>query len=170
MHVFVLQVDLQTVLFILPNFWNSLCTFKFTQFSVCLIHWWLLPTTKKINKNVRKILSNSHPFPKFRLHCTWWKISPKPSQRIEIFDFPLNSEQITVTLSTENKIKASCRGVKPKKSFSIRQLAQVIEGLVAAFPAVKMGPLYYGELENLKSKALKKNKGSHFPVKRNWRS
>ena len=47
-----------------------------------------------------------------------------------------------------------------KNKFTIRELAQVIEQMVAAFPAVQWGPLYYRQLEKDKSDALKNNKGN----------
>jgi hypothetical protein len=51
--------------------------------------------------------------------------------------------------------------LKKKKCFSIRELAQVIGLLVAAFPAVFWGPLFYRQLEDLKIVSLKTNKGDY---------
>ena len=44
--------------------------------------------------------------------------------------------------------------------FTIRKLAKVIGTLVAAFPGVIQGPLYYRQLDMLKSKALEENSGN----------
>ena len=76
--------------------------------------------------------------------------------------FILNSEDTTVTLSEgkQTKIKTACFSLKRKKSCTIRELAQVIGTLVAAFPALRQGPLYYRDLDKLKTTALKKSWGN----------
>lgn len=56
-------------------------------------------------------------------------------------------------------LKLACVGLCRKTRFSIRELAQVIGKLVVSFPGVLWGPLYYRQLEKVKSDALKKNKG-----------
>ena len=59
-----------------------------------------------------------------------------------------------------DKITKACEGLASKAKCTIRELAQVIGQLVAAFPAVEWGPLYYRQLEREKTKALKHSKGS----------
>ena len=44
--------------------------------------------------------------------------------------------------------------------FSIREWAQVIGKIVAAFPGVKWGPLHYKEMERQKTLAQKQNAGN----------
>jgi len=84
-----------------------------------------------------------------------------PCQKIKYLGVWLNSVDMTVSLTDEKKqnIRTACQGLKAKQSFSIRELAQVIGQLVAAFPAVFWGPLFYRDLEKLKISALKVHKG-----------
>jgi len=71
-----------------------------------------------------------------------------PCQKIKYLGVWLNSVDMTVSLTDEKKqnIRTACQGLKAKQSFSIRELAQVIGQLVAAFPAVFWGPLFYRDL------------------------
>ena len=86
----------------------------------------------------------------------------EPTKEITYLGFILNSEDTTVTLSEgkQTKIKTACFSLKRKKSCTIRELAQVIGTLVAAFPALRQGPLYYRDLDKLKTTALKKSWGN----------
>ena len=52
-----------------------------------------------------------------------------------------------------------CTELYNEQTPTIRQVAKVIGKLVAAFPAVEFGPLYYRTLERDKSLALKQNNG-----------
>ena len=85
-----------------------------------------------------------------------------PCKKLKYLGFWIDSDTMAVTLSSEKalKIKNACLDLKTKKKTTIRQLAQVIGQIVAAFPAVLWGPLFYRDLEKNKSEALKKNKGN----------
>jgi hypothetical protein len=58
------------------------------------------------------------------------------------------------------KVKNSCERILNVKKWTIRELAQVIGQLIACFPGVLWGPLYYRKLEEEKKLALTKNKGN----------
>ena len=85
-----------------------------------------------------------------------------PCKRIKYLGFWLDSERMSVTLPTDRakKLINACRELKQRKAVTIRQLAQTIGQMVAAFPAVLWGPLFYRELEKEKAQAVKKNKGN----------
>jgi len=84
-----------------------------------------------------------------------------PCKKLKYLGFWLDSEKMTVTLTTEKiaKVKNSCKNLKDMKKFSIRTLAQVIGQIVSCFPAVLWGPLFYRNLDRLKTQSLKENKG-----------
>ena len=81
----------------------------------------------------------------------------KPCKELRYLGFVLNSEDMTVTLPEERKQKVllACSELKRKHKITIRELAQVNGQLVATFPAVLWGPLFYRNLDRLKSTALK---------------
>ena len=85
-----------------------------------------------------------------------------PCKKLKYLGFWLNSDSMTVTLPDDKKekIKNVCLDLKKKKNVPIRQLAQAIGQLVAAFPAVLWGPLFYRKLERNKSLALREAKGN----------
>ena len=68
----------------------------------------------------------------------------KNQKKIKFLGFILNSENMRVTLPEDrvDKIMTACKELKRKIRFTIRELAQVIGQLVAAFPAVQWGPLF----------------------------
>lgn len=86
----------------------------------------------------------------------------KPCKELRYLGFVLNSEDMTVTLPEERKQKVllACSELKRKHKITIRELAQVIGQLVATFPAVLWGPLFYRNLDRLKSTALKASAGN----------
>jgi len=86
----------------------------------------------------------------------------EPCQKLKYLGFWLDSVNMSITLTKEkiDKVIASCQALKRKKRFTIRTLAQVIGHIVACFPAVLWGPLYYRKLERSKSVALRKNQGN----------
>lgn len=86
----------------------------------------------------------------------------EPTRKLTYLGFCLDSEKMYVTLPDERvkKLRTSCLGLLKKKRFTVRELAQVIGQMVAAFPAVQWGPLYYRQLEKDKSEALKCNEGN----------
>ena len=59
---------------------------------------------------------------------------------------------MTERLTPEKKesIKSYCIELLEKQIFTIREIAKVIGKLVASFPGVMYGPLYYRQLEKEK--------------------
>lgn len=84
-----------------------------------------------------------------------------PLKKIKYLGFWLDSENMSVCLTEEKiqKLKNTCRSVKNRKRITIRELAQVIGQLVASFPAVLWGQLFYRQLDKVKVEALKVKKG-----------
>ena len=85
-----------------------------------------------------------------------------PCKRVKYLGFWLDSENMTITLPEEKaqKVKDACTFIMSKEKLRIRDLAKVIGLLVASFPAVTWGPLFYRELERSKISALKENRGN----------
>lgn len=117
---------------------------------------------QSIEECKKNILSTVNLFQKLGFTIHDGKSVLVPTQKLKYLGFILDSKKMTVTLSEDkiNKIKSACLGLMQKKVFSVRELAQVIGKLVAAFPGVKWGPLHYRQLERLKTKALKVNAGN----------
>ena len=90
------------------------------------------------------------------------RLSNLPSQEIKYFGFVINSNTMTVTLTTEKKRKIFdlCQEVLLKESVSIRVVSKQLGKFTSSFQAVKYGQLHYFDLENLKTKALKINKSN----------
>jgi hypothetical protein len=86
-----------------------------------------------------------------------------PCKELKYLGFVINSQDMTVKLTKDkvNKITENCRSALQKSELKIRELAKLIGQLVASFPGVVWGPLYYRELETLKTQALKRNKGNY---------
>ena len=85
-----------------------------------------------------------------------------PAQEIVTLGFIINSVSMTIRLTVEKarELKQSCEKLlKSNKPLTIRQLATVIGKIVASFPGVMFGPLYYRDLEAAKTSALKLSKG-----------
>ena len=80
-----------------------------------------------------------------------------PTQSLKHLGFILNSCKMEVSLSDKKreKIVELCKQMLQKKSITIREAAKLIGTLVAVFPAVEYGPLYYREMEKTKIIALK---------------
>ena len=95
----------------------------------------------------------------FIIHPT--KSTLMPSQSITFLGFIRNSVDMTVKLCDEKAlhIKSLVQKLLHSPSTTIREVAKVIGTLVASFPGVKMGPLYFRQLEIEKANALKHNKG-----------
>ena len=85
-----------------------------------------------------------------------------PSPEIEYLGFIINLVTMTVRLTTEKTIKIFdlCQEVLLKKSVSIRLVSKLLGKITSSFQAIKYGQLHYRDLERLKAKALKINKGS----------
>ena len=83
-----------------------------------------------------------------------------PKQVIKILGFVINLVAMVVTLTNEKKdeikriTKATLSNV-----ITIPNIAECIGKLVASFPAVMEGPLYYRQLEHEKNQKLKLHKG-----------
>lgn len=79
-----------------------------------------------------------------------------PSQSIQFLGFTLNSNKMTVSLPTEksNHIKATCKRVLEHNMLTIQEVASLIGLMVASFPGVERGPLYYRQLENEKTQRM----------------
>ena len=86
-----------------------------------------------------------------------------PTQRLVFLGFTLCTVTMTVRLTAEKciKIKSSIRSVLRRSSFSIQELSELIGQLVATFPGVPLGKLYYRQLDIEKSQALKLHFGDY---------
>ena len=86
-----------------------------------------------------------------------------PTQQLEFLGFVLNSISMTVSLTVAKaeKIKSSCKKLLSQPQSAIRAVAEVVGMLVASFPGVEMGPLYYRNLENDKIAALREHCGNY---------
>ena len=63
---------------------------------------------------------------------------------------------IRLTADKANDLKQACGGLlKSSRPLTIRKVASVIGKIVVSFPGVKYSPLYYRDLEEAKSSALK---------------
>lgn len=80
----------------------------------------------------------------------------EPTQKLEHLGFIIDSVKMNVSLSVEkrNNILTLIKSVMGVPHMKIRSLAQLIGTLVASFPAVEYGKLFYRELESLKIQAL----------------
>ena len=87
----------------------------------------------------------------------------RPEKQITYLGFVINSENMTVrpTEEKKEKIKDLAVTLLHKGYASIRLLAKFIGMIVASFPGVMYGPLWYRQIENDKTEALKKNKGNY---------
>jgi hypothetical protein len=59
------------------------------------------------------------------------------------------------------QLKHDCMQLKQTTSPPIREVARIIGKIVSSFPGTTHGPLYYRDLEQDKSLALKHNKGDY---------
>ena len=80
-----------------------------------------------------------------------------PTQVMEFLGFVLNTINMTVRLTPANvtKIQLIIEQVLSKRDITIQELSELIGTLVSTFPGVTYGKLYYRQLENEKSIALK---------------
>ena len=70
---------------------------------------------------------------------------------------------MTVQMKEEkiDTLKLACQSLLDSKWVTIHQLAQVIGQMVASFPGVQYGQLFYRRCDNLKNKALDDNCGNY---------
>ena len=89
------------------------------------------------------------------------KSSLTPSKEIRFLALLINSERMDVALPNDRIQKIVDLGLVLLRDFlpSIRSLASFIGMVIAAFPAVKYGQLYYREMEKFKVKVLAKYAG-----------
>ena len=84
-----------------------------------------------------------------------------PTQIIQHLGFVLNSIDMTVSISVEkrNKFCDVATTIFQQNMPSIRSVAQLIGMMVACFPGVEYGPLFYRQVDRDKTAALKANLG-----------
>ena len=85
----------------------------------------------------------------------------KPKQVITFLGFVLNSVTLTVALTPEKatKLVTKATTVFAKQSPSVREVSELVGLMVASFPGVMHGPLFYRQLELDKVMALRASKG-----------
>ena len=85
-----------------------------------------------------------------------------PSKKLVHLGFVIDSERMIVYLPDDKKenIITKCKSLLNQNRATIREVAQVLGSLVAAFSAVEFGKLHYRNLEMAKSLALKQNLGN----------
>ena len=112
---------------------------------------------------VRNVLASLDIFQRlgFVIHPT--KSVLKPVREITYLGFVINSENMIVTPTDEKKKKIRDLASKLLSLgySTIRLLAKFIGMIVACFPGVMHGPLWYRRLENDKIEALKRSKGDY---------
>ena len=87
----------------------------------------------------------------------------QPSQEIVTLGFLINSVTMTIKLTRDKAadIKNVWKNLLNKsKPPTIREVAKVIGKIVASFPGVMHGPVYYRALEKSKTQALREAKGN----------
>ena len=87
----------------------------------------------------------------------------EPTQILEYLGFILNSilMRISVNERQATKIASACKDLIKNTKIKVIDLARVVGLLVASFPGVQYGRLYYRHLDNVKTSALKKGKGDY---------
>ena len=101
------------------------------------------------------------------LQLLGFNIHPKksvliPTKSLEFLGYIINTEQMTLTLTTwkKEKIKKLCDVLFSKEKPTIRLVAQLLRNMVAAFEAVPFGRLCYQLTEKDKIEALKNPNGN----------
>ena len=86
-----------------------------------------------------------------------------PTQEIEFLGFWINSIYMTVTLTRRKAevIQKLCSELLTYKRPTIRTVARVVGKMVSSFPAIRYGKLFYRQIDNEKTEALKINKGNY---------
>ena len=87
----------------------------------------------------------------------------QPYQQLIILGFLIISNTMTIQLTKEKAedIKLACEHLLDISTCEVREVAKVIGKLVASFPGIMFGSLYYRALERDKSLALKENSGKY---------
>ena len=86
-----------------------------------------------------------------------------PQNKAEFLGFVIDSQSMTVTLKRDKimKLKTLCQSALKQSTWSIQSLAELIGTIVASFPAVQYGQLFYRSLEIAKCEALRQNRGDY---------
>ena len=86
----------------------------------------------------------------------WKKSMIVPCHRIEYLGMIVDSVRRELQLPTEKitKIQLQCQSVLQKEATSVHRLAQLIGTLTSTMQAIQPGPLYFRELQMLKTKRL----------------
>ena len=110
-------------------------------------------------KNVDETITN---LKKAGFILNYEKSSLLPAKEIKFLGLVINSEKMEVTLPVEkrNKIVELGDSLLREDFPVIRSLACFIGTVIAAFPAVKYGQLFYREMEKCKINALSQQKGN----------
>ena len=76
-----------------------------------------------------------------------------PTKKLKFLGFILDSQLMRVSLTVEkaDSLKAATQFLLSKNLPTIREVAEVIGRMVASFPGVQFGPLFYRQLENEKN-------------------
>ena len=87
----------------------------------------------------------------------------KPTQNLIYLGFIINSKDMTLKLTEEKKqnIFDLCTKLFEKSKPTVRFVAPVISSIVASFPAVPLGPLFYRALETYKIVRQKKHRHNY---------
>jgi len=87
----------------------------------------------------------------------------KPGRTIVFLGFLLNSENMTIRLTSEKAedLANLCKKLAGRVEITIRELAQVVGKMVASEPGIDYAPLYYKQLEIEKDQQLKINHGNY---------
>ncbi|XP_033124043.1 uncharacterized protein LOC117122547 [Anneissia japonica] len=96
----------------------------------------------------------------FMVHST--KSVFEPTQRLEFLGFRLDSVSMTVSVTKDkaDRIVVLCNKVLAGSSFPIRDTVSFVGTLVATFPGVEYGPLFYRCLSRDKDAALRNSAGN----------
>ena len=90
--------------------------------------------------------------------CVW-----EPTRRIEFLGFIVDSETQMISLPRDkiSKIRKECKSISGKDRVTGRQLAQIIDLLSSAIPAILPAPLHYRALQRLRCQALQQSQGDY---------
>ena len=86
-----------------------------------------------------------------------------PSRKIDHLGFHLDSEIMTVSLRLEKREKLRCLAISfmEKYQCTIKELSKLIGSLIATFPAVPYGQLFYRAIEERKISSLRIHHGNY---------
>ena len=119
----------------------------------------LADTPQELEKSVSEAVNLLQTLD-FTIHTE--KSMVTPAQQAQFLGFILNCIDMTISIvpSKATKVATACKQTSNATHLTIREVASVVGQLVACFPAVTYGPLYYRALENHKIEALKANCGN----------